>query len=120
MFPYVARLTDGKYYLDGRLYHMVELRYELFDHDAVVLKETDCRVTLEGPDSHCSTVEFSGMNYLGLWHMPGTDAPYMCIETWCSLPPAQGEVAVLEEQEDLINLPSRKIYRNTWRIRIRA
>lgn len=73
LFPYVARLTDGKYYLDGRL-----------------------------------------------WHMPGTDAPYMCIEPWCSLPPAQGEVAVLEEQEDLISLPSRKIYRNTWRIRIRA
>lgn len=22
LFPYVARLTDGKYYLDGRLYHM--------------------------------------------------------------------------------------------------
>ena len=22
LFPYVARLTEGKYYLDGQLYHM--------------------------------------------------------------------------------------------------
>jgi hypothetical protein len=47
-------------------------------------------------------------------------APYVCIEPWCSLPSAQGKIAVLEEQTDLIGLPGRKIYRNTWRIRVRA
>lgn len=109
---------DAHYPLQDRC--VLELRHELFDHDAVVLKGTGRRVTLEGPDSHCVTVEFPEMNYLGLWHMPGTDAPYVCIEPWCSLPSAQGKIAVLEEQEDLISLPSRKTYRNTWRIRIRA
>lgn len=98
----------------------LELRHELFDHDAVVLKEAGRRVTLEGPDSHCVTVEFPGMEYLGLWHKPGTDAPYVCIEPWCSLPSTQGKVAVLEEQTDLIALPVGKTYRNIWRIKIRA
>lgn len=99
---------------------ILELRHGLFDHDAVVLKGMGHRVTLEGPDSHRVTVEFPGMDYLGLWHMPGTDAPYVCIEPWCSLPSTQGKITVLEEQADLMGLPSGKIYRNTWKVRIRA
>ena len=58
------------------------------------------------------------MDYLGLWHMSRTDAPYVCIEPWCSLPSVKGKIAVFEKQSDLIVLHSNKIYRNTWSIKI--
>jgi galactose mutarotase-like enzyme len=58
------------------------------------------------------------MGYLGLWHWPRTDAPYICIEPWCSLPSFAGQIAVFEEQKDLISLPAGQIYRNIWTIEI--
>lgn len=93
------------------------LRHSLFDQDAIVLKDAGRRVTLEaaGKDRSVS-VEFPGMDYLGLWHCPNTDAPYLCIEPWCSLPSSHGRVAVLEEQPDLIRLAPDGRYRNTWKI----
>lgn len=97
------------------------LRHSLFDDDAIVLKGAGHRVTLEaeGKDRSVS-VEFPGMEYLGLWHCPRTDASYLCIEPWCSLPSSQGKVAVLEEQPDLIRLPPGGCYQNTWKISVVA
>ena len=56
------------------------------------------------------------MPYLGVWHIPCTDAPYVCIEPWCSLPSASGTVTVLEEKPDLLTLAPQEIYRNHWSI----
>ncbi len=64
------------------------------------------------------TVSFPGMPYLGLWHQPKTDAPYLCIEPWCTLPAWQDQIMALEEQEDLLRLQPGKRYQNTWRIQI--
>lgn len=95
------------------------LLHSLFDNDAIVLKEAGRRVTLEtAGDPRSVSVEFPGMDYLGLWHVPRTDAPYVCIEPWCSLPSVKGTIAVFEKQSDLIVLQSNKIYRNTWSIKI--
>lgn len=95
------------------------LSHGLFDDDAIVLKEAGHRVTLETDgDPRSVSVEFPGMDYLGLWHMPRTDAPYVCIEPWCSLPSSKGKIAAFEEQTDLITLHPNKIYRNTWSITI--
>ena len=95
------------------------LSHSLFDDDAIVLKNAGHRVTLEAAgDARSVTVEFPGMEYLGLWHMPKTDAPYVCIEPWCSLPSSKGKIAAFEEQTDLISLHPNKIYRNTWSIKI--
>lgn len=95
------------------------LSHGLFDDDAIVLKNMSHRVILETDgDPRSVTVEFPDMDYLGLWHRPKTDAPYLCIEPWCSLPSTTGKIAVLEEQADLIALHPNKIYRNTWSITI--
>lgn len=81
------------------------------------MKDAGHEVCLERADSKCVVmVRFSGMNYLGLWHRPKTDAPYLCIEPWCSLPSTAGKIAVLEEQPDLIGLAPKQVYRNTWQI----
>lgn len=95
------------------------LSHSLFDDDAIVLKNAGHRVTLEtAGDTRSVTVEFPGMDYLGLWHCPRTDAPYLCIEPWCSLPSKKGEVSIFEKQSDLITLHPNKIYQNIWSITI--
>lgn len=99
--------------------HTLSLDHTLFDEDAIVLKDMARQVTLEtAGDHHKITVSYPQMPYLGLWHMPRTDAPYICIEPWCSLPSKQGEIAVMETQADLIPLAPEGLYQNQWWIEI--
>ncbi len=98
---------------------VLSLRHDLFDQDAIVLTDMARQVTLEAEgDSHGVTVTFPDMDYLGLWHWPRTDAPYVCIEPWSSLPSAAGVIAVLEEQKDLLTLAPGCRYVNRWYIQI--
>ncbi len=98
---------------------VLKLRHDLFDEDAIVLRDMAREVTLEcGGDGHGVTVAFPQMQYLGLWHWPKTDAPYICIEPWCSLPADAGTITVFEEQRDLISLAPGGVYENHWSIRI--
>ena len=98
---------------------VLNLRHDLFDDDAIVLRNMAREVTLEcGEDGHAVTVRYPGMQYLGLWHWPKTDAPYICIEPWCSLPADAGSITVFEEQRDLIALEPGKTYTNDWSITI--
>lgn len=97
----------------------IPLRHELFDKDAIVLKNAAKAVTLENRDgSKKITVSYPQMDYIGFWHMPRTDAPYVCIEPWSSLPSPKGEKTVLEAQGDLLQLEAGGLYRNAWSIKI--
>ena len=65
------------------------LAHSLFDDDAIVLREMSKAVTIQSDKgTKAVRVEYPQMNYLGIWHMPHTDAPYVCIEPWSSLPDA--------------------------------
>lgn len=95
------------------------LGHNLFDDDAIVLRDMARQVTLECPgEAHGVTVTFPQMAYLGLWHWPRTDAPYVCIEPWCSLPSHKDQIAVFETQKDLISLQPGSVYRNLWSIQV--
>ena len=97
----------------------LNLSHQLFDDDAIVLRNMAREVTLECEgDSHSVTVRYPGMQYLGMWHWPKTDAPYICIEPWCSLPADAGRITVFEEQSDLIALEPGRTYDNLWSITI--
>ncbi len=97
----------------------IPLRHDLFDDDAVVLREMPREVTLHSDkDSHSVTVSYPQMPFLGIWHMPHTNAPYVCIEPWCSLPATDGTITVFEEQKDLLKLPAGESYSNTWTVTI--
>ena len=102
-------LTDGT---------TLPLTHRLFDDDAIVLKNTDRQVTLEADGGPKITVTFPQMPYLGIWHQPRTDAPYVCVEPWSSLPSTQDTIAVFENQQDLISLAPGKTYVNRWSIRV--
>ena len=108
--------TDAPFALEDGC--ILPLQHSLFDHDAIVLKDMARAVTIEAADGPSVTVRFPGMPYFGIWHMPHTDAPYVCIEPWCSLPSTQNKIAVFEEQPDLISLEAGKTYENVWEIEL--
>ena len=98
---------------------LLPLRHDLFDDDAIVLRGMARGVTLEAEGGKRSvTVSFPDMPYLGIWHWPKTDAPYVCIEPWVSLPARHGETTAFEKQEDLVRLEPGRIYENRWTIRV--
>ncbi len=97
----------------------IALRHDLFDHDAIVL------VNAAREAAVCSdlterkvTVSFPDFRYVGFWHKPKTDAPYVCIEPWTSLPSREGIIEDLALQGDLISLDGGKEWRTRWSIKI--
>lgn len=95
---------------DGQV---IPLTHPLFDLDAVVLGDTFRQVTLRSPKSTRSvTVAYPDMPFVGFWHAPKTDAPYVCIEPWASLPSHSAYVEDLARQAHLIHLPTGETYRN--------
>ena len=96
------------------------LTHALFDLDAVVLGNIDRTVSLRSEKSARSvTVCFPDMPFVGFWHAPHTDAPYVCIEPWVSLPSHSAYVEDLEKQDHLIALAAGETYVNTMTIEIR-
>ena len=98
----------------------IKLRHDLFDDDAIVLKNMVCRVTLcSAKTNRAVTVIYPQMPYLGIWYMlPHTDAPYVCIEPWASLPSRQDVVEELSCKSDLIHLASGAKHEDTWSVMI--
>lgn len=95
---------------DGRV---IPLTHELFDLDAVVLGDICREVTIRSDKSTRSvTVAYPDTPFVGLWHAPKTDAPYVCIEPWVSLPSHSAYVEDLNKQAHLIHLPAGETYRN--------
>ena len=96
------------------------LRHGMFDQDAIVLKGVPGQVTLRSEKgSHAVTLTAPDLPVYGFWHMPGTDAPYICLEPWSSLPSRQDVVEDLETQPDLIALEAGKTYLTTWSLHCR-
>ena len=97
---------------------LIPLEHSLFDEDAIVLQGAAREVTLEAPgDSHSVTVTYPDMRYIGFWHKPHSDAPYVCIEPWCSLASFQDVPAIFEERPDLLRIAPGATYENRWSIR---
>lgn len=91
------QLEDGK---------RLPLRHSLFDVDGVFFSGTSNRVTLKSELSErFVTLCFDGFPYLGIWHAPRTDAPYLCIEPWCGLPSFDGEIDDLATKNDMFRIP---------------
>jgi len=101
---------------DGRV---LPLRHDLFDDDAIVLKDVCRQVALKSEKGTKSvTVAFPDMPFLGFWHRGKTEAPYVCIEPWSSLFSREGIVEDFETQPDLVGLDPAERYVNTWTITI--
>lgn len=96
------------------------LHHDMFDDDAVVLKNVADSVTLKSDKgTHAVTVSYPDLPYLGLWHAPKTEAPYICIEPWSSLPSRQDIVEDFQYKSDLIRLKPSGDYQTDWKIAFR-
>ena len=103
-------LEEGRY---------LPLQHSLFDHDAIILKDMPHTVTLGSQkDEKKVTVAFPDMPYLGIWHAPKTDAPFVCIEPWSSLPSTDGVIDEFETKPDFITVEPEQTYTNGWSISI--
>lgn len=97
--------------------HRLPLRHDLFDDDAIVLKNAGSTVTLAADNGkHSVTVDFPQMQYIGFWQTEKSDAAFLCIEPWCSLPGMADQLVALEAQPDLIRLEPGCRYENHWQI----
>ena len=103
-------LQEGKY---------IPLRHELFDDDGFMLKHTCREVMLRSCISGRGVkVCFPQMPYVVFWHAPKTDAPYVCIEPWSSLPARQDIVEELTFKSDMVQLSAGNEYSSNWSITI--
>ncbi len=99
--------SDACYTTDERRPYPVEgkklpLRHAMFDNDAVILENIARSVTLKCDNAkRFVKFDFPDMSYMGLWHAPKTEAPYVCIEPWCSLPAMHGVIDKLETKAGL-------------------
>ena len=98
---------------------VMKLHHDMFDEDAIILSDmADCVTLKSDRGSRGVRVSYPEMSYLGIWHKPHTDAPYVCIEPWTSLPSRKGIVEDLTTQPGLIRLEPGKVYSNIWSIEI--
>lgn len=95
------------------------LKHDLFDNDAIILSNMPKKIALKSRNGRKAIyVEYQDMNYLGLWHWPKTDAPYICIEPWSSLPSRKNVVEDFAKQENLMKLESGAMTDKRWSIEI--
>lgn len=102
-------LTDG---------NKIPLSHHLFDEDAIILRNMARKVALCSGGKRSVTVSYPDMPYLGIWHWPKTDAPYVCIEPWTSLPGRQDVEEEFSCKSDMIHLAAGESYKNIWTITI--
>lgn len=93
----------------------IPLTHQIFDDEAIVLQDSPKTVIIESLKSGRSvSASFPQMKYIGFWHEVKTDAPYVCIEPWSSLPSPKGEKTILEKQDNLLRLGAGEIHVNCW------
>lgn len=94
-----------------------KLHHGLFDRDAIFVRDMASGVTLRCADGKRSVhLSYPDMTFLGLWHKPKVEAPFMCIEPWTSYPSVDGKVDDLETKQSMETLEPQGVYRNVYSI----
>ena len=95
------------------------LHHNLFDDDAIILKDAPSKVVLASEKGSARIeMETSHLEYLGIWHKPASDAPYVCIEPWSSLPSKKDIIEDLEQQDNLVSLKPDGYYTGFFKVKI--
>lgn len=103
-------LRDGKF---------LAMRHDLFDHDAIFLANAAEGVTLKSDKtSKFVHLSYPDMKFVGLWHAPETEAPYVCIEPWTSVPAIDNVIDDFETKQEMIHLAPGKAYTNSFSITV--
>ena len=93
--------TDVPYPLKG---NRIPLNHRLFDNDAICMRNTGhLAVIRSDKDTRRIEVRYPDTPWCAIWHKPQTDAPYVCIEPWFTLPGKQG-INDIAERDDFRRL----------------
>lgn len=96
-------LREDDYELRENKY--LDLRHNIFDDEAIVLRNMSKAVTLTSKNGKKAIqVAYPRMDHVGFWHWPKKDAPYVCVEPWSSLPARKGQIEDLATQPGLLKL----------------
>ena len=83
----------------------LRLDHHIFDIDALFMDRIADSVTLKSDSSERYVTYISGgFPYLGIWHKPQSDAPYVCIEPWCGLPSYDGVTDDIMDRSDMYHI----------------
>ncbi len=97
----------------------LSLHHGLFDDDAIFLQDMNPTVTLKSKKGTKGvTVSCDDVKYLGLWHKPQSDAPYVCIEPWLGIPGYEDKIDAFETKRDMIHLEAGKEFETGFSITI--
>ena len=97
----------------------LELKHNLFDRDIVDYINADKKLTIKtDKDKRSITVSYPNMRYVGFWHKPYSDAPYVCVEPWTSLPSTEGEIEEMINKKDFETLRPNETYTNVITINL--
>lgn len=100
-FP-LRNVPDEDFRLDG---NAIRLTHDLFDDDAVVLRNTGYRAVLSACGGERSVeVLYEDAPFLAIWHCVGKAVPFVCIEPWWTLPGYEGEITDIDKRDDYLRL----------------
>ena len=118
--PTASNLLNGRFLeyplLEKRI---IPLKHNLFDEDAIILKDTAKSVTLKSDRGRRALkVDFPDFKYIGFWHTVKSEAPFICIEPWTSLQGYEDTIQAIDKNEDLMVIKKGEVYRNEFVITI--
>ena len=91
--------------------HILDLEHSLFDIEGVFLSNTNGTFTLKTDrDSHSISINAPKINFIGLWHECGTDAPFICIEPWTGMSSVEGVFDDFETKAYMTHLPAHESF----------
>lgn len=109
--PAKQMLLDGCYITGNDVLYDLEdgkilrLKHNLFDHDGIFLRDVCHTLTLKSDKTAKSvTVKYPDFQYVGFWHEEKTDAPFVCVEPWQSVPSYAGVSDDIETKRDMFPL----------------
>ena len=83
----------------------IPLKHELFNHDAIILKNTSGEVSIKAPHTkRYVSVTYHGYPFVGFWQMANIRPQYLCIEPWSALPAIDGKIVELESKPHMTHV----------------
>ena len=103
-------LKDGK---------ILRLRHDLFDEDAIFLRNTAKSVSLKSDKcDNKITMTLGDFDYVGFWHNTAVPAPFVCFEPWHGAPGLDGVVEDFSDKYLMTRLKKGEKYSASYDIKI--
>lgn len=95
------------------------LRHSLFGLDAIVLEGTGGVAEIERMGGKRKLiVNYPSMDFVGVWHKPKSDAPFVCIEPWSTLPARDGVREDFAKKSDFLSARPNEMHQTVWSIEV--